>query len=146
MRLSKRSEYGIKATVRLAQKKATGYVQSRELAESEDLPAKFLESILLALRSASILESKVGAGGGYRLARPAEQIKVTDLITALEPAEEELEETPAREPSPGRAALELINERLSGVILGGLGTMSVAELVQLSEERMAAPQRSMYYI
>jgi len=69
LRLSKRTEYGLRAIVQLAQLWPRNFVQSKDLAEHEDLPNKFLESILLALRRGGFLESKVGSGGGYRLAR-----------------------------------------------------------------------------
>ena len=69
MRLSKRTEYGLRAVVRLAQVWPRGYVQNKDLAEQEQLPNKFLEAILLALRRGGFLDSKVGSGGGYRLMR-----------------------------------------------------------------------------
>ena len=50
VKLSKRTEYGLKAVVQLARLWPATFVQSRDLAASEDLPNKFLESILLALR------------------------------------------------------------------------------------------------
>ena len=80
MRLSKRTEYGLRAVVQLARLGPRTYVQSKDLAQQEGLPNKFLESILLALRRGDFLESKVGSGGGYRLSRPPRDIRVGDLI------------------------------------------------------------------
>ena len=82
MRLSKRTEYGLRAIVQLAQLWPRNFVQSKDLAEHEDLPNKFLESILLALRRGGFLESKVGSGGGYRLSRSPREIRVGDKVEA----------------------------------------------------------------
>ena len=71
MRLSKRTEYGLRAIAYLARSWPKGFVQSRDLSQQEGLPNKFLESILLTLRRGGFLESKVGSGGGYRLSREA---------------------------------------------------------------------------
>lgn len=136
MKLSKRTEYGIKAAVRLSQPKGPGYTQSREIAEAEGLPAKFLESILLALRSAGILESKVGAGGGYRLAKPASTIRVSDLITALDRTDPESVDGTLRMNGyrPGQAAIEVLNERLTASISDSIGSLSLSDLCALAEE------------
>src|SRR6266576_3493895 len=84
MRLSKRTEYGLRAVVALARQGPRNFVQSKDLSQTEQLPNKFLESILLALRRGDFLESKVGSGGGYRLSRPPRDIRVGDLIRRLE--------------------------------------------------------------
>src|SRR5580700_340714 len=70
LRLSKQTEYGLRAVVQLARLGPHQFVQSRDLAQKEQLPAKFLEAILNTLRRDGFLESKVGRDGGYRLARP----------------------------------------------------------------------------
>ena len=56
MRLSKRTEYGLRAVVQLARLWPRNYVQSKDLAQQEGLPNKFLESILLALRRGAMVE------------------------------------------------------------------------------------------
>ena len=76
MRLSKRTEYGLRAVVQLARLWPRNFVQARDLSQQEDLPNKFLESILLALRRGEFLESKVGSGGGYRLSRAPKDIVI----------------------------------------------------------------------
>ena len=59
MRLSKRTEYGLRAVVQLARLWPRTFVQSRDLAQAEELPNKFLESILLALRRGGFRPSVV---------------------------------------------------------------------------------------
>src|ERR1041384_6568764 len=104
MRLSKRTEYGLRAVIQLARLEPDKYVQSKDLAQQEDLPGKFLESILLALRRGGFLESKVGAGGGYRLARLPREISVGDLIRRLEGRLTVRHSTPAQRAFPRRSA------------------------------------------
>ncbi|MEQ8844090.1 MAG: Rrf2 family transcriptional regulator [Phycisphaerales bacterium] len=132
MRLSKRCEYGIKAAVRLAISHGGGYLQSREIAESEGMPAKFLESVLLGLRSASLLESKVGAGGGYRLSRPPGQIRISEVIDALEPAAAGSQADPDH-PSIGQTALELFHRRSDEAIDHVVGSLSLDQLITLAD-------------
>lgn len=87
MRLSKRSEYGIRALLLLAAPAANGsraMLQIKEISERENIPAKYLEQILLALKNAGILHSKMGLGGGYYLAKPANQISLGHIIRELD--------------------------------------------------------------
>lgn len=87
MRLSKRSEYGIRALLLLATPAADGsrvMLQIKEISEREKIPAKYLEQILLALKNAGILHSKMGLGGGYYLAKPANQISLGHIIRELD--------------------------------------------------------------
>ena len=87
MRLSKRGEYGLRAMMVLATPSPDGkpsVVQIREIAEREQMPAKFLEQILLALKNAGMLHSKMGVGGGYHLARPATEISLGQIVRVLD--------------------------------------------------------------
>ena len=147
MKFSKRSEYGIRAAVRLARSYGKGYVQSREIASSEDLPAKFLESILLALRSGGILESKVGAGGGYRLTRPPQEIRVGELLKTLVGVDQDQEQrSDLADASMGQHALNVIVERMNEAIDREVGEMTLAELLTIAEERAGGDPPTMYYI
>jgi len=87
MRLSKRGEYGLRAMMVLAAPAPDGSspaVQIREIAEREQMPAKFLEQILLALKNAGLLHSKMGVGGGYHLARPPSEISLGQIVRVLD--------------------------------------------------------------
>ncbi len=55
-----------------------------ELAEAQGIPPRFLQAILLRLRQRGVLLSHRGADGGYRLARPPEEITVADVLRAVE--------------------------------------------------------------
>jgi Rrf2 family protein len=83
VRVSAKVDYGLRAMVELAAA-PPGFVTSAELATAQQIPPKFLESILLQLRHAGLVTSQRGADGGHRLARAADEISVADVIRALE--------------------------------------------------------------
>ncbi len=84
VRITTQAEYGLICALHLARRVGEGPVTGREIAARERLPGDFVEQIMLKLRRAEIVLSTRGAHGGYRLARPAEQISVRDVIAASE--------------------------------------------------------------
>ena len=85
MRLSKRGEYGLRAMIDLASwDHGSAVVQIKDIAEREQMPSKFLEQILLTLKNAGLVHSKMGVGGGYYLAKPADQISLGQIIRILD--------------------------------------------------------------
>ena len=87
MRLSKRGEYGLRAMINLAEAQKnspTSMVQIKEISAHEQIPAKFLEQILLALKNAGLVQSKMGVGGGYYLARPSKEISLGEIVRTLD--------------------------------------------------------------
>jgi Rrf2 family protein len=145
LRLSRRTEYGLRAMVQLARQTPRSYVQAKDLAREDRLPNKWLEAILLALRRGDFLESKVGSGGGYRLARPPREIRVGDLIRRLEGRLTVKEPIPTSEMSPGEIAVRLINEKLTEATDDALGDMTLEQLIE-QINRAGNVQQSMYYI
>lgn len=91
MRLSKRGEYGLRAMIDLTTalnaqdgRPNGSVVQIREIAERQHIPAKFLEQILLTLKNAGLLHSRMGVGGGYYLAKPASEISLGQIVRVLD--------------------------------------------------------------
>jgi len=87
MRLSKRGEYGLRAMISLAETQKdspTGMVQIKEISAREQIPSKFLEQILLALKNAGLVHSKMGVGGGYYLARTPKEITLGQIVRTLD--------------------------------------------------------------
>jgi Rrf2 family protein len=87
MRLSKRGEYGLRAMITLANAGSVSpasVVQIREISEREKISAKFLEQILLTLKNAGLLNSKMGLGGGYYLARSPHEISLGQIVRTLD--------------------------------------------------------------
>jgi Rrf2 family protein len=88
MRLSKRGEYGLRAMIRLAEPAPKSDVpvmmQIKDISQREQISPKFLEQILLTLKNAGLLHSKMGVGGGYYLARSASEITLGQIFRVLD--------------------------------------------------------------
>ena len=82
--LSKKSKYGLKALLVLAEEPGRGPIQSSELAVRQRLPKKFLEAILLELKRHGLVQSKKGRSGGYVLSRRPGDITLSEVIRALD--------------------------------------------------------------
>ena len=145
MILSKRTEYGLRATVQLGRLWPAHYIQSRDLSKQEDMPNKFVESILLALRRGGFLESKVGSGGGYRLSRPPSEINIGDVIRRLEGRLSTREGEMPRDIPPGQIAVHLINQRLTEATDTVLDHVTLEDLLD-DVNRRSSGQQEMYYI
>ncbi|MEV0430353.1 RrF2 family transcriptional regulator [Micromonospora sp. NPDC049836] len=90
MRLSARVDYALRAAAELAstaEGAATGRrrpVTAEQIARAQDIPPKFLESILLQLRRGGIVHAQRGPEGGYWLARPAAEISLAEVIRVID--------------------------------------------------------------
>ncbi len=82
--LTKKGKYGLKALVELARLEPGETAFVSEIALRNNIPKKFLDTILLELRNAGTLRSKKGPGGGYSLARPASEIRIGHAIRVLD--------------------------------------------------------------
>ena len=79
-----KAEYGVRLLVELGRQSHGAPVALKAIAESEGLPLAYLERIVALLKKAEIVESTRGAHGGYRLARDPAQIKMDEVVLALE--------------------------------------------------------------
>jgi Rrf2 family protein len=84
MRISAKADYAVRAVVELAAAPGEKPVKAERVATAQGIPLNFLENILGELRHAGIVRSHRGAEGGFRLARPAAQLTVADVIRAVE--------------------------------------------------------------
>ena len=82
--ISKKTKYGLKALAYIARQSGDEMVQIATISKNENIPHKFLESILLTLKKSGFLGSKKGKGGGYYLLKEASEIPMTDVIRVLE--------------------------------------------------------------
>jgi Rrf2 family protein len=82
--ISKKTQYGLKALTYLAQQEKGVPVLIATISIKKNIPLKFLESILLDLRKAGLLDSKKGKGGGYFFAVAPAKIKVATVIRLLD--------------------------------------------------------------
>ena len=84
MKLSTRTRYGLRAILELAMNIGTEPLQLKVIAQRQDISAKYLEQLMAGLKSAGLVRSIRGARGGYILAKPPNQIKLSDVFSALE--------------------------------------------------------------
>lgn len=83
-RVSQKTEYALRAMVELALRWGREPVPAREIADSQGIPLRFLEQQLSQLGRSGLVESFRGAGGGCRLARDPNEIRVADVVDAME--------------------------------------------------------------
>ncbi len=83
VRVSAKADYAVRAAVELAVA-GDGPVKAEQIAQAQEIPLKFLESILLDLRNAGLVNSRRGVEGGYWLARPAAEISLAQVIRAVD--------------------------------------------------------------
>lgn len=85
MKLSKKSEYGLRALLELTMAyDTTSFIQRHDIAASQNIPIEFLEQILLALKRAGLLSSRRGINGGYRLIKQPNAISLGQVIRILD--------------------------------------------------------------
>ena len=122
MRISAKADYAVRAVVELAAATGEKPVKAERLATAQQIPLNFLENILGELRHAGIVRSHRGAEGGFRLARPADQLTVADIIRAVEGPLASVRGAPPEESSYGGAAEALprvwiaVRANLRGVV------------------------------
>jgi Rrf2 family protein len=84
MRISAKADYAVRATIELAAAGEDAVVKGVRLADAQHIPLHFLENILGDLKQAGIIATRRGPEGGYKLARPASEVSVADVIRAVE--------------------------------------------------------------
>ncbi|HEY3955581.1 MAG TPA: Rrf2 family transcriptional regulator [Streptosporangiaceae bacterium] len=83
MRLSARADYALRAAIEIANV-GDGHVTAEQVARAQQIPVKFLETILTQLRRAGLVRSQRGPDGGFWLARAADDITLADIIRAID--------------------------------------------------------------
>jgi Rrf2 family protein len=83
MRVSAKADYALRAVIEIA---AAGPdpIKGERIAQAQGIPLKFLENILVELKHDGLVLAQRGAEGGYRLARPAEEITLAEVIRAVD--------------------------------------------------------------
>jgi Rrf2 family protein len=84
VRISARADYAVRAAIELAAAPPGTPVKAEVIARSQDIPRDFLENILRDLRRRGLIRSLRGAEGGSMLARPASDIRVAEVLRAVE--------------------------------------------------------------
>ncbi len=84
MRLTRAGEYAIRALRFLASRPEARWFAIQEIAEAEDIPPQFLAKVMQRLTQTGLVQSACGKTGGYRLARPASEVALADVVLAME--------------------------------------------------------------
>jgi Rrf2 family transcriptional regulator, cysteine metabolism repressor len=84
MRFSAKGEYGVLAVLELAQHAGEPPLQAKTISKNQRIPLRFLEQVLNGLRKAGLVESTRGAQGGYVLSLPPSEIRISDVLEAIE--------------------------------------------------------------
>jgi Rrf2 family iron-sulfur cluster assembly transcriptional regulator len=121
MRMSTKGRFAVNAMIDLALREAAGPVALASIGERQRISLSYLEQLFSHLRKNGIVASTRGPGGGYTLGRPAAEITVADIVTAVD-------EPVADEGEAGGMSRELW-QRLSAVMVQHMGTITLADLV-----------------
>ena len=141
MRISRKAEYALRALVAIARQPKSWQIQ--ELSTRENIPVKFLEQILLALRHAGLLTSKRGVGGGYTLRKAASEISVGEVIRVLDgpialvPCAAEQAGEPCTCPNPNSCALRLLMTDVRRDLSAMLDHRTIDDMVRLAPDSNA---------
>ena len=158
MRLSTKTRYGVRAVFDIAFHNAGGPTQAKDIARREEIPLRYLEQIFQELKRAGIVDSRRGPRGGYYLRLPPEQIRLGDIVRALQgPIEEIFAPDDADEPvattkrkahPTARQVTASLWKELAGQVAGWFDGVSVSDLVKKGVE-LGVPRgdrRPMYFI
>ncbi|MGE5293487.1 MAG: RrF2 family transcriptional regulator [Solirubrobacterales bacterium] len=139
MKLSTRTRYGMRAIIELAQHQGKRPLQLKIIAERQDISVKYLEQLMSLLRSAGFVRSVRGSKGGYVLARPADQIKLSEVFRCLEgpvTTAECIDDESYCERSADCSARE-VWKRVEAAIQGVLDSIKLSDLVKQSQPNTA---------
>jgi Rrf2 family protein len=132
---STKGEYGVRLMVQLGRHYGQGPASLAEIAAEEDLPRAYLEQLVMSLRDAGLVVSTRGAHGGYELAREPGEIKMSEVLRALEGpiapmicATDDPEHAILCDRS-STCTVNLLWVRVRDAIVGALDGMTVADLV-----------------
>jgi len=84
MMISTRGRYALRVMEDLAEHSAGSFLPLKEVAERQEIPQKYIESIMAGLSKEGLVEVAHGKGGGYRLCRPPEEYRVGDILRVTE--------------------------------------------------------------
>jgi Rrf2 family transcriptional regulator, cysteine metabolism repressor len=147
MRLSSKTDYGLRALIDLALHASGMPVQSHDIATRQGIPESYLNQLLILLRRAGLIRSLRGPQGGHQLARPPRAISIADVVAALDgPAASEAANQPG-EARGNDAATDLVVraawQRVNATINDALGRITLDALIQ---ERQRHDTAAMFQI
>jgi len=140
VKLSAKADYAVRAVLVLAGHEGERPLKGELVAKAQDLPLKFVENILGELKHAGIVASQRGPEGGYRLAVPADQVTMADVIRVVDGPLAAVAGVRPDEVTypPGAEALPGVWLEARGMLRSVLETITFADLVERSRMLAAA--------
>lgn len=139
MKLSLKGDYALRALLVLASQPPSEIVHIQFISNAQNIPKRFLEQILNDLRNAGFVQSRRGIQGGYRLAKPADQITLAEVIRYMEGALAPVNCVSERFyekcscPDESRCAIRSVMKEVRDAIAGILGRLTLADLASRAE-------------
>ncbi len=149
MKLSKRGEYALRSLINLgiAAKVGRSLLPVAELAKAEELPVKFLEQVMQQLREAGYVESVRGKHGGYRLAKPAAQVVVGQIVRLIDGplapigCVSQTAYEPCNCPDQEHCGLRMLMLDVRNAIAAILDRYTLADIVEVTTRKMVTSGR-----
>jgi Rrf2 family protein len=149
MKLSKRGEYALRSMINLgiAAKVGRSLLRVTELAKAEDLPVKFLEQVMQQLREAGFVESERGKHGGYRLAKPASEIHIGQIVRLIDGplapigCVSQTAYEPCNCPDEAHCGLRMLMLDVRNAIAAILDRYTLADVVEVTTRKMVSSGR-----
>lgn len=140
MKISTKGRYGLRAMLDLAlNDDGREAVCVQSISERQNISESYLEQLVRKLRKAGLIVSVRGAGGGYRLAKPAEEISVGDVLRACEGSIKAVSCVSADDSAGCTQAEQCVTrivwERVNDAIEGAVDTIFLDQLVEASRAR-----------
>lgn len=147
MKLSTKGRYGTRAMLDLAFHYGDGPILLKDVARRQDVSERYLEHVVTPLKVAGLLTSVRGAGGGFTLAKPPSQIKLSEIIQAVEGsiAPVDCVDDPKLCPRADFCVTRDIWTELKEAMNGVLESTTLQDLVERQREK-SEPQAIMYHI
>jgi Rrf2 family protein len=152
MKLSLRGEYALRALLVLGQNYGDGVVRIQTISDQQNIPKKFLELILNDLKSVGAVESRRGKAGGYRLARPPQNITLAAVVRHIEGALAPVSCVSDRFyerctcPDEALCPIRSVMKEVREAVVAIMGKATVADLCERARELALAPSGGSDYV
>ncbi len=140
MRVSSRTDYGVRALYDLALHYGQGTVQSREIANRQSMPEAYLHQVLSALNRGGLIRSVRGPSGGHELARDPSEITLYDAFEVLDGTE--IAKSHPHQVSANNDPVHDVWHELNAISVEFLRSLTFEDLVVRSKQRIAVPNYS----
>ncbi len=144
MRVSTKGDYGVRALIELAHRYGEGCVQSAEIAARQGIPEPYLDQLLTTMRRAGFIRSVRGPQGGHALIRHPSEIRLSEVIVALEGSLSPIACLDNGEcPKPGACAQREVWEQVRRATHDILNSVTIDDLAARERQLAVGPR---YYI